>query len=388
VPQSFLQRQLGQRSRQLGQNRIDRRNGTVYCFPTQSFGFAGGMLGERTMNSANALFVEVERNDNSKKVGFENSFCNIVDGGKISAGKRLSVINPATGKQLAAVPDVDRAWLDKAIGVARNAFAGWSATPFGSRKEILASLLNRIDEYADELSALLAAEQGGPIVQARWEIDLLTKGFGPALMQMEPPAKEQGAQAIEHITKRYVPIDVGNVVTPWHLPVILSFGKVLPALLAGDTVVLRPSSSTPLTVLRISEYIRELLPPGVLNVVTGGHDLWPWVSSHSGIDLITFTGSPNVGKHLLDSAVGQLEPGANHSRAVVDADPEKIAFFGSIMLVPVSWKPGRFGLAGTLFEILSFRPVRMRTQVLVWRLARKASNVYPIFRNRASESAG
>jgi hypothetical protein len=90
----------------------------------------------------------------------------------------------------------------------------------------------------------------------------------------------------------------------------------------------------------------------------------------------------------LDSAVGQLEPGANHSRAVVDADPEKIAFFGSIMLVPVSWKPGRFGLAGTLFEILSFRPVRMRTQVLVWRLARKASNVYPIFRNRASESAG
>jgi hypothetical protein len=82
----------------------------------------------------------------------------------------------------------------------------------------------------------------------------------------------------------------------------------------------------------------------------------------------------------LESAVGQLEARANHSMAVVDADPKKIAFFGSIALVPVNWKPGRFGLASTLFEILSFRPVRMRTQVLVWRLARKASNICPTFR--------
>ena len=71
--------------------------------------------------------------------------------------------------------ELDRAWLDNAIDVARNAFAGWSATPFGSRKEILAGLLNRIEEYADELSALLAAEQGGPRARARWEIDLLTR---------------------------------------------------------------------------------------------------------------------------------------------------------------------------------------------------------------------
>ncbi|MGA8480361.1 MAG: aldehyde dehydrogenase family protein [Chthoniobacterales bacterium] len=77
--------------------------------------------------------------------------------------------------------------------------------------------------------------------------------------------------------------------SPWNLPVILSFGKVLPALLAGDTVVLIPSPFTSLTVLRISEYIGELLPPGVFNVVTGGHDLWPWLTSHSGIDLMTFT---------------------------------------------------------------------------------------------------
>jgi hypothetical protein len=123
-----------------------------------------------------------------------------------------------------------------------------------------------------------------------------------------------------------------------------------------------------------------LLPPGVLNVVTGGQDLWPWVSTHSGVDLITFTRSTNLEKHVLESAAGQHELGGNDSSAVTDADPEKIAFFGSIVLVPVNWKPGRFGLASTLFEILSFRPVRMRTQVMVWSLARRAANIYPRFR--------
>src|ERR1700720_1799995 len=71
---------------------------------------------------------------------------------------------------------------------------------------------------------------------------------------------------------------------------------------------LRPSPFTPLTVLRISEYIRELLPPAVFNVVTGGHDLWPWTTSHSGIDLITFTRSTNIGKRVSESAAGTLKP--------------------------------------------------------------------------------
>jgi hypothetical protein len=146
--------------------------------------------------------------------------------------------------------------------------------------------------------------------------------------------------------------------------------------------VLRPSPFTPLTVLRISEYIRELLPPGVFNVVTGGHEFWPWMTPHSGIDLITFTRSTNIGKPILESAAGALKPvtielGGNDSSTVADTDPKMIAL-GSIVLLPVDWKPGRHGLASTLFEILSFQPRRMRTQVLVWSLARKAA--YDFFR--------
>jgi acyl-CoA reductase-like NAD-dependent aldehyde dehydrogenase len=216
------------------------------------------------MDTIDSLFVDAGRNDNLKKAKLENGLYNIVGGEKVPTSRRLSVINSATGKQLAAVPYVHRAWINRAIGDAQNAFSKWGAVPFGRRKATLASLLNKIDEHADELSTLLTAEQGGPLAQARWEIDLLTKALGPALMQMELHEKEQEKQRIEHITKRYVPID-GGAFSLWNLPVILSFGKVLPALLAGNTVVLRPSPFTPLTVLRISEYIRELLPPGVFN---------------------------------------------------------------------------------------------------------------------------
>jgi acyl-CoA reductase-like NAD-dependent aldehyde dehydrogenase len=335
------------------------------------------------MDTINATSVEAERNDNLKKAKLENGFYNIIDGEKVSASKRLSVINPVTGKQLAAVPDVDRASLNKAISDARNAFSGWNAVPFGRRKAILASLLNKIDDHANELSALLTAEQSGPLARAWWEIDLLTKAFGPALMQMAPPEKQQDVRLIEQITKRYVPIDGDGVISLWNLPVILSFGKVLPALLAGDTVVLRPTPFTPLTVLRISEYIRELFPPGVFNVVTGGYDLWPWLTSHSGIDLITFTRSANIGERVSESAASTLRPptlelGGNDSRAVADTDSEKLALFSSSALVPVNCKPGRYGLASMLFEILCFRPVRMRTQVLVWSLARKAAATFPL----------
>ena len=177
---------------------------------------------------------------------------------------------------LAAVPDVDRALLHKAVSTAREAFSRWGAIPFGRRKAIMASLLNKIADHADELSALLSVEQGGSLAQARWEIDLLTKAFGPALMEMALYENDKDAHDLEQITRRYVPIDSNGVITLWNLPVILSFGKVLPALLRGDTVVLRPSPRLPLTVLRISDYVRELFPPGVFNVITGGHDLWPW----------------------------------------------------------------------------------------------------------------
>src|SRR5258705_3510025 len=267
------------------------------------------MLETRKQNSdtMNTISLDAETNDKLKKARLENGFYNIINGERVSAGKALSVVNPSTGKRLASVPDIDRALLDEAVNAAQKAFSGWRAVPFSQRRVILTSLLDKISEHEEELIVLLTAERGGTLAQARWEIDLVTKALGPAVLQMELREEEQDVQHIGHITKRYTPIGVVGAISPWNLPVFLSFTKILPALLAGNTVVLKPSPFTPLTVLRIADYVHELLPPGVLNVVAGGDDLVPWITSHPGINLITFTGSTFTGKRVLESAAATLK---------------------------------------------------------------------------------
>jgi acyl-CoA reductase-like NAD-dependent aldehyde dehydrogenase len=241
------------------------------------------------------------------KAKLEQGFYNIIDGKRVLVEKTLSVVNPATGLQLANVPDVDHTLLDQAVSAAQRAFPGWRALQISQRKVLLTSLLKRMNDHTEELSVLLTAEQGGPLAIARFHFDLLTKAMGPALMQMELPETEQEVPHIGHITKRFTPIGVVGAISPWNLPVLISFCKALPALLADNTVVLKPSPFAPLTVLRISDYINELLPPGVFNVVTGGDDLGPWMTSHPGIDLITFTGSTFTGKRVLASAAATLK---------------------------------------------------------------------------------
>ena len=283
--------------------------------------------------------------DISKNRGLQawlvKGFYNVIDGAKTSADKNLSVINPSTGEELATVPDIGQDLLDNAVNAARKAFPEWSTLPFSERKIILSSALRTIAEHVEELSMLLTAEQGRPLAQARWEIDLLTKAYGPAVMQMDIPEIEQEVSDIGHIFKRYTPIGVVGAISPWNLPVLLSFAKAIPALLAGNTVVLKPSPFTPLTVLRISDYISELLPPGVLNTVTGGDELGPWITAHPGIDHISFTGSVDTGKRVLASASAtlkqvSLELGGNDPGIVLaDADPDAIAqdLFNSMFLL-------------------------------------------------------
>jgi acyl-CoA reductase-like NAD-dependent aldehyde dehydrogenase len=287
--------------------------------------------------------MEIEQDKETKleSAKIEDGFYDIIGGQRFSAARKLSVINPATGKELATVPDVDAASLDDAVDAARKAFPAWRALPLARRKEFLKEALTEIDRHAEELSVLLTAEQGRPLFQARWEIDLLTKRFGPAFVQMDIPEIEQDVADIGHVFKRYTPIGVVGAITPWNLPVLLSFIKTLPALLAGNTVVLKPSPFTPLTVLRISDYIRDLLPPGVLNTVTGGDELGPWMTSHPGIDHISFTGSTATGKRVLASASATLkhvalELGGNDPGIILaDADSHAIAqdLFNSMFLL-------------------------------------------------------
>jgi acyl-CoA reductase-like NAD-dependent aldehyde dehydrogenase len=282
-----------------------------------------------------------ERSLKLEKARLDRGFYNLIDGEQSSSKATLPVIDPSTGQTLATVPNMDREGLDRAVGAAQKAFPAWRKVPFNDRRAILIGVIKQIEQHTDELSSLLTAEQGRPLAGAKWEIEWLTKLYGDAVQLMELPEEESDVEGVGHVVKRYVPLGVVCAISPWNLPVLLSFVKVLPALLTGNTVVLKPSPFTPLTILRIADYVRELLPPGVLNVITGGDDLGPWMTSHTGFSKIAFTGSTQTGKRIFESAASTLkhvtlELGGNDAGIVLpDADPNKIAeaLFWSMFLV-------------------------------------------------------
>jgi len=266
-----------------------------------------------------------------KQANLERGFYNIINGERSSLGEKLAVINPADGRQLAEVPDITRAGLDAAVAAARTAFPGWSATSVDDRKTALAAVLEEIKKHTEELSVLLTAEQGRPLAGSQWELGGLTDFFGPIYLGTDLPETTSESPVMGKIVTQYLPLGVVCAISPWNVPVLLSFTKVFPALLTGNTVVLKPSPSTPLTVLRICDYIRGLLPPGVFNVVTGGDSLGSWMTSHPGFDKIAFTGSTQTGRRILESAATALksvtlELGGNDAGIVLpDANPEAIA---------------------------------------------------------------
>ena len=135
--------------------------------------------------------IQKERETKLKSARLEAGFYNVIGGQRAVAASQLSVINPATGEELATVPDIPAISLDDAVAAARKAFPSWRTLPLERRKEAVARVLIEIDSHADELSTLLTAEQGRPLFQARLEIDLLTKHYGPALIQMDIPEFEQ-----------------------------------------------------------------------------------------------------------------------------------------------------------------------------------------------------
>jgi acyl-CoA reductase-like NAD-dependent aldehyde dehydrogenase len=288
-----------------------------------------------------SIEIQKEREAILKSARLEAGFYNIIGGQRTVTASHISVINPATGEELATVPNIAAITLDDAVAAARKAFQSWHDIPLERRKEAITRVLSEVEAHADELSTLLTAEQGRPLFQARWEIDLLTKHYGPALVEMDIPEVQQRVENIGQVFKRYTPIGVVGAIIPWNLPVLLSFAKTLAALVAGNTVVLKPSPFAPLTVLRIADYIRELLPAGVLNTVTGGDELGPRITSHPGIDHISFTGSVETGKRVLTSAAAtlkhvSLELGGNDPGIVLaDADPAAIAqdLFNSMFLL-------------------------------------------------------
>lgn len=257
-------------------------------------------------------------------------FSMTINGQAINGSETFDVENPATGKAFANAPDCTQSELDAAVAAARAAFPAWKATPIARRRELLNVMAGVIMQNLPELSRLLTQEQGKPHPDAEGDVG------GGAFWLMESskheiPEHVSEDSAERHAVTRYGPIGVVAAIVPWNFPIILAAFKLGPALLAGNTVVLKPAPTTPLTTLRIGELLRGVLPDGVLNVISGSDRLGPSLTAHPGVDKVSFTGSTQTGKKVMESAAHSLkrvtlELGGNDPAIVMpDVDVEKVA---------------------------------------------------------------
>lgn len=233
-------------------------------------------------------------------------FTMTIDGRPENSPDQIDVVNPATEAVVATIPDCSRAQLDQAVAAARAAWPGWRATPYADRQAALRSIGTLVAEHAEELKQLLTAEQGKPHAAALGEIQAAAWWIGVVAEQELPEAVNIDMPGLRSVTK-HVPLGVVGAIVPWNFPVLLAIWKIGPALLAGNTMVLKPSPFTPLATLRLGELLQAVLPPGVLNIVSGGDALGPMMSEHADIDKISFTGSTATGRRVMASAAANLK---------------------------------------------------------------------------------
>ena len=265
-----------------------------------------------------------------------NDLTMTIDGTAVRGTQVFEVENPATGCVIAYAPDATATDLDAAFAAADRAQPAWAADPDG-RQTSLRAAADAVAAAAEELARLITAEQGKPIGEARAEV----LGTVAALrhyadVRLDATVLSDGPDARVVVRRR--PVGVVAAITPWNSPVMVAGGmKIAPALAAGNTIVLKPSPFTPLATLRLGELLRQALPPGVVNVLSGGEDLGRWMTSHPVPRLITFTGSPGVGRLVGEAAARDLkrtvlELGGNDPAIVLDdarvADIAEALFWG------------------------------------------------------------
>ena len=246
----------------------------------------------------------------------------LIDGEMVDGVSSFDVINPATAQPFARCPKADEKLLNHAVAAAKSAFPAWAATPIDQRAALVPALADRLEQRAEEFASLLTTEQGKPLNQAMFEImgSVMTLR---AFAAMRPEANilrdEGGNRVIEHRT----PLGVVAAITPWNFPVILAMNKLGPALVTGNTMVLKPAPTTPLTTLLFGEICAQLLPRGVVNVICDQNDLGGLLSAHPDVAKLSFTGSTATGKKVMASAAAglkrvTLELGGNDAAIVLD----------------------------------------------------------------------
>jgi betaine-aldehyde dehydrogenase len=238
---------------------------------------------------------------------------NFIDGQFVdpATGETEPVLNPATGQEVASAPLSGAEDVDRAVAAARRAFDGWAAATPGERSLALLKLADRLEEHADELSDLEAENAGKPRKafledEMPFLVDNL-RYFAGAARNLEGKAAGEYIEGHTSMIRRE-PIGVVGQITPWNYPLMMAIWKIGPALATGNTVVLKPAETTPVTTVKLAEYAADLFPKGVLNVVTGhGDPAGSALVTHPEVDMVSLTGSPETGKWIARAAADTLK---------------------------------------------------------------------------------
>jgi len=265
-------------------------------------------------------------------------FTMTIDGQAVQTTGTFGVVNPATGEVAEQAPDASREQLDQAMAAAAAALPEWRRDEAARRKALQAAA-DLMFARSEEIGRILTLEQGKPLGDATMEVvgaGVWLKYF--ADLELPREVIQDDDAAFVEVVRR--PMGVVAAITPWNYPLLLAIWKLAPALLAGNTMVLKPSPFTPLSSLKLGEVLRDVLPPGVLNVVTGGDGLGAWMTSHDVPRKISFTGSVATGKRVAAAAAPDLkrvtlELGGNDPAILLDdADPAAVAdkLFGAAFM--------------------------------------------------------
>jgi len=255
----------------------------------------------------------------------------VINGQKIAAGDVFQVTDPATGQPFANCPLATEQQVEEAVAAARAAFRGWSALPIEERAALLARVADGIEARKVEIAELLSREQGKPAHSAALGEVSGAVAWTRATAKLRPSVEVLKDDETGRVELRRKPLGVVASITPWNYPILIAIWHIIPAILGGNTVVLKPSSGTPLSTLLVVEIANEHLPPGVLNSVAGSGGIGSQLAGHPGIDKVVFTGSTPTGRDIMKRGSDNLkrltlELGGNDAAIVLaDADVDATA---------------------------------------------------------------
>src|SRR5213079_3517852 len=242
--------------------------------------------------------------------------------------------NPATGETIAEVPASTAEDVDRAVQAAKKALPEWLETTPAERQELLLKLADLIDEHTEELAKLESVNVGKPLSYARDEMPVCSDNiryFAGAARVLEGKSAGEYMRGYTSMLRRE-PLGIVGGIAPWNYPLMMPVWKMAPALAAGNVQVLKPSEQTPLTTLRFAQLAADILPAGVLNVVTGdGVPAGEAIVKHPDVRLVSLTGDVETGKIIARTAADSLkrvhlELGGKAPVIVFDdADPEAVA---------------------------------------------------------------